>query len=85
MKEQALERLVERIDQLDHATLVPLVRKFYNQNNIFDNVIDLTSAGIVVINRMRRVLLANGAVEEMLTIHNLRNVVLSKCAPELSQ
>jgi signal transduction histidine kinase len=85
MKEQALERLLARIDQLDHATLASLVRKFYSQKNIFEKVINVIRDGIVMIDRMGRVLLANGAIEEMLNIHNLRNVILWKCAPELSQ
>jgi signal transduction histidine kinase len=85
MKEQALGRLLAKIDHLDHATLVSLVRKFYRQRNIFEKVINVIRDGIVMIDQGGRILLANNVAEELLNVRNLRNMVLWKCAPEILQ
>jgi signal transduction histidine kinase len=85
MKEQVLERLLAKIDHLDHTTLVLLVRKFYRQKNIFKKVVNVIRDGVVMIDQKGRILLANNVAEEMLNVKNLRNMVLWKCAPEILQ
>ncbi|MDR0740244.1 MAG: GHKL domain-containing protein [Puniceicoccales bacterium] len=85
MKEQVLGRLLARVDQLDHATLASLARKFYSQRNIFEKVINVICDGVVMIDRDGQILLANNVAEELLNVRNLRNMVLWKCAPEILQ
>lgn len=85
MKEQALGRLLAKINHLDHATLVSLVRKFYRQRNVFEKVINVIRDGIVMIDQGGRILLVNNVAEELLNVRNLRNMVLWKCAPEILQ
>jgi signal transduction histidine kinase len=85
MEGQALGRLLAKIDHLDHATLVSLVRKFYRQRNIFEKVINVVRDGIVMIDQDGRILLANNVAEKLLNVRNLRSMVLWKCAPEILQ
>ncbi|MDR1590543.1 MAG: GHKL domain-containing protein [Puniceicoccales bacterium] len=85
MKEEALRRLLARIEQLDQATLASLVRKFYSQRNVFEKVINVIRDGIVMVDWDGRILLANNVAEELLNVRNLRNMVLWKCAPEILQ
>ncbi|MDR2806633.1 MAG: PAS domain-containing sensor histidine kinase [Puniceicoccales bacterium] len=83
MKTQTLAYLLERIDQLDHATLVSLVRKFYKQKEVFEKVINIIKDGIVMIGYDGYVLLINDSAEKMLNMGNLRNMIFWKCVPEL--
>lgn len=83
MKAQTLESLFERIDQFDRATLVSLAKKFYQQQEIFEKVINLIKDGIVIIGRDGDVHLANESAEEMLNVTPLRVMIFWKCIPEL--
>jgi signal transduction histidine kinase len=82
MATQTLERLLERIDRLDRATLISLVKKFYKQKEIFEKIINLIEDGIVVIRGDGYVLLANGSAEKMLNVSHLRGMIFWKCIPE---
>ncbi|MDR0590262.1 MAG: hypothetical protein LBG09_00140 [Puniceicoccales bacterium] len=82
MATQTLERLLERIDRLDRATLISLVKKFYKQMEIFEKIINLIEDGIVVIRGNGHVILANGSAEKILNVSHLRDMIFWRCVPE---
>ena len=83
MKEGLLKNLFKNIDHLDRQTLITLVRRFYNQKEFFGKIIDLIRDGIVIIDQMGYILLANNVAEEMLNLKGVTNLMLWKCVPEL--
>jgi PAS domain-containing protein len=85
MQAKTWERLFERVDHLDHSTLVSLVKKFYRQKEIFEKVVDVIRDGIVMVECDGRVILANDSAEKILNVRGLRSMIFWKCVPELIQ